>query len=262
MKTVILDGFAVNPGDLSWSFLEEFGAYEVYDQTPPDQVIARLRGATMAVTNRVRVDRTVIDACPTLRFLSAFGTGYDMIDVAACREAGIEVCNIPGYSTVSVAQLAFTLLLALTTDIPGYRRAVREGRWTGQPDFYYPAIPFTELAGKTVGVYGCGAIGKRFASLCRAFDMRVLAYRRSAVLGERDGVTYVTAEQLLSESDVISLHCPLTEETRGLVNARFLSAMKKGAYLINTSRGAVIDETALYEALTSGQLGGAALDVM
>ena len=175
MKTVILDGFAVNPGDLSWSFLEEFGAYEVYDQTPPDQVIARLRGATMAVTNRVRVDRTVIDACPTLRFLSAFGTGYDMIDVAACREAGIEVCNIPGYSTVSVAQLAFTLLLALTTDIPGYRRAVREGRWTGQPDFYYPAIPFTELAGKTVGVYGCGAIGKRFASLCRAFDMRVLA---------------------------------------------------------------------------------------
>lgn len=262
MKIVILDGFAVNPGDLDWSFLAEFGSYEVYHQTPPAMVIERLRDADMAVTNRVKITREVIAACPKLRFLSAFGTGYDMIDVSACREAGIEVCNIPGYSTVSVAQLAFTLLLSLTTDIHGYRRAVREGHWTGQPDFYYPAISFTELAGKTVGVYGCGAIGGRFAALCAAFDMRVLAYRRSAVLGEADGLTYVTAEQLLAESDVISIHCPLTEETRGLVDASFLAAMKPGSYLINTSRGAVIDETALYEALVSGHLAGAALDVM
>lgn len=262
MSLVIIDGFAINPGDLSWDFLSRFGKYTVYDRSSPEEVIPRLRGAEIVVTNRAAITREVLDACPSIRFVSAFGTGYDMIDVAACRERGVEVCNIPGYSTTAVAQFAFTLMLSLSTDIPAYRRAVREGLWTGMPSFYYPSIPYVELLGKTVGIYGCGAIGGQLARLCSAFGMHVLAYRRTPPTEGTSDITYVDAETLLRESDFLSLHCPLTRETEGLVNRDFLKAMKKGAYLINTSRGAVVDEDALYEALTSGHLRGAALDVM
>ena len=189
MNIVIIDGFAINPGDLSWDFLARFGSYTVYDRSTPEEVIPRLREAEIVVTNRVKIDRTVLDACPRIRFVSAFGTGYDMIDVATCRERGIEVCNIPGYSTTAVAQFAFTLLLSLSTDIPAYRRAVREGLWTGMPCFAYPSIPYIELVGKTVGVYGCGAIGARFAHLCSAFGMRVLAYRCTPPSETEEGIT-------------------------------------------------------------------------
>lgn len=262
MKTVILDGFAINPGDMSWEFLSRFGEYEVYDRSAPDEVASRIGDAEIVVTNRMPITEAVIDACPHLRFISAFGTGYDMIDVTACRRRGIEVCNIPGYSTTAVAQFAFTLMLALSTDIPAYRKAVRDGLWTGMPAFDYPKIPYVELLGKTVGIYGCGAIGGQFAKLCAAFGMRVLAYRRSAAPGQDGDITYVDADTLLKESDFLSLHCPLTEETRDLVNADFLAKMKKGSYLINTSRGAVVCEDDLYDALVSGHLKGAALDVM
>lgn len=262
MKSIVLDGFAVNPGDMSWDFLSEFGPYTVYDQTSQDQVAERIGDADIVMTNRLKINDDVLDKCPNLKFVSALGTGYDMIDVPACRARGVEVCNIPGYSTISVSQHAFTLLLSLATDIGGYRKAVRDGRWTGQPDFRYQTIAFTELYGKTVGIYGCGAIGGRFASLCAAFGMRVLAYRRSATLGVQGDLEFVSVERLLAESDFLSLHCPLTEETRGLVNRDFLAKMKRGAYLINTSRGAVVDEEALYEALTTGRLAGAGLDVM
>ena len=262
MKSIVLDGFAVNPGDMSWDFLSEFGPYTVYDQTSQDQVAERIGDADVVMTNRLKINDDVLDKCPNLKFVSALGTGYDMIDVPACRARGVEVCNIPGYSTISVSQHAFTLLLSLATDIGGYRRAVRDGRWTGQPDFRYQTIAFTELYGKTVGIYGCGAIGGRFASLCAAFGMRVLTYRRSATLGVQGDLEFVSVERLLAESDFLSLHCPLTEETRGLVNRDFLAKMKRGAYLINTSRGAVVDEEALYEALTTGRLAGAGLDVM
>ena len=262
MKSIVLDGFAVNPGDMSWDFLAEFGPYTVYDQTDDDQVAERIGDADIVMTNRKKITPDVLAACPNLKFVSALGTGYDMIDVPACRARGVEVCNIPGYSTISVSQHAFTLLLSLATDINGYRKAVHDGRWTGQPDFRYQTIPFTELDGKTVGIYGCGAIGSRMATLCAAFGMRVLGYRRSAPLGKQGEIEFVTAERLLAESDFISLHCPLTDETRGLVDRAFLSHMKKGSYLINTSRGAVVDEEALYEALVSGQLRGAGLDVM
>ncbi len=262
MKSVVLDGFAVNPGDMSWDFLSEFGEYTVYDQTEEDQVAERIGNADIVMTNRRKISATVLSQCPNLKFVSALGTGFDMIDVSACRKQGVEVCNIPGYSSVSVAQHAFALLLNLSTDMNGFRQAVREGRWTGQPDFRYQTIPFTELDGKTVGVYGCGAIGIRFAALCSAFGMRVLAYRRSASLGNDGAIEYVSADTLLAESDFLSLHCPLTDETRGMVNRDFLGKMKRGAYLINTSRGAVVDEEALYEALTDGTLTGAGLDVM
>lgn len=262
MKSIVLDGFAVNPGDMSWDFLAEFGPYTVYDQTEDNLVARRIGDADIVMTNRKKITPEVLAACPNLKFVSALGTGYDMIDVPACRAKGVEVCNIPGYSTISVSQHAFTLLLHLATDINGYRQAVRDGRWTGQPDFRYQTIPFTELDGKTVGIYGCGAIGSRMATLCAAFGMRVLGYRRSAALGKQGDIEFVTKEQLLADSDFISLHCPLTDETRGLVDREFLAQMKKGAYLINTARGAVVDEEALYEALIAGQLRGAGLDVM
>ncbi len=262
MKSVVLDGFAVNPGDLSWDFLSEFGSYTVYEQTPATLVAQRIGEADLVMTNRMRIDEVILKACPNVKFVSALGTGFDMIDLSACRAHGVEVCNIPGYSTISVAQFAFTLLLQLTTNINQFRESVRQGRWTGQPDFAYQSIPFTELQEKTIGVYGCGAIGSRFAALCSAFGMRVLAYRRSATLGKQGHIEYVTADTLLAESDAVSIHCPLTEETRNLVNREFLAKMKKGSYLINTSRGAVVEEDALYEALTTGQLAGAGLDVM
>ena len=262
MRSTVLDGFAVNPGDLSWDFLSRFGEYSVYDSTPPELVAERLSGTDIVLTNRVKITPALLDSCKSIKFVTALGTGYDMIDVRACRERGVEVCNAPGYSTDSVAQLAFSLLLALTNDLSGFRKIVRDGGWTGVPGIAYQKIPCTELAGKTVGVYGCGAIGKRFGELCRAFGMRVLAYRRSAVPGISDGIEYTDSETLLCESDFVSLHCPLTDETRGLVSSAFIAKMKRGAYLINTSRGAVVNEADLAEALTDGRLSGAALDVM
>ena len=262
MRSTVLDGFAVNPGDLSWDFLSRFGEYSVYDSTPPELVAERLSGTDIVLTNRVKITPALLDSCKSIKFVTALGTGYDMIDVRACRERGVEVCNAPGYSTDSVAQLAFSLLLALTNDLNGFRKIVRYGGWTGVPGIAYQKIPCMELAGKTVGVYGCGAIGKRFGELCRAFGMRVLAYRRSAVPGISDGIEYTDSETLLGESDFVSLHCPLTDETRGLVSSAFIAKMKRGAYLINTSRGAVVNEADLAEALTDGRLSGAALDVM
>ena len=262
MRSTVLDGFAVNPGDLSWDFLSRFGEYSVYDSTPPELVAERLSGTDIVLTNRVKITPALLDSCKSIKFVTALGTGYDMIDVRACRERGVEVCNAPGYSTDSVAQLAFSLLLALTNDLSGFRKIVRDGGWTGVPGIAYQKIPCMELAGKTVGVYGCGAIGKRFGELCRAFGMRVLAYRRSAVPGISDGIEYTDSETLLGESDFVSLHCPLTDETRGLVSSAFIAKMKRGAYLINTSRGAVVNEADLAEALTDGRLSGAALDVM
>lgn len=262
MRSTVLDGFAVNPGDLSWDFLSRFGEYSVYDSTPPELVAERLSGTDIVLTNRVKITPALLDSCKSIKFVTALGTGYDMIDVRACRERGVEVCNAPGYSTDSVAQLAFSLLLALTNDLSGFRKIVRDGGWTGVPGIAYQKIPCMELAGKTVGVYGCGTIGKRFGELCRAFGMRVLAYRRSAVPGISDGIEYTDSETLLCESDFVSLHCPLTDETRGLVSSAFIAKMKRGAYLINTSRGAVVNEADLAEALTDGRLSGAALDVM
>lgn len=262
MKTVILDGFAINPGDLEWDFLKKYGEYSVYDQSNEDQVAQRIGDADIVVTNRMKISSEVLDKCPNIKFISAFGTGYDMIDVKACRNRGIEVCNIPGYSTVSVAQFAFSLMLAISTRIDRFSSAVKEGTWTGRPEFAYQTIPYVELSGKTVGVYGCGNIGLQFAKQCRSFGMRVLAYRRSKRDRVIDGIEYVSSDKLIRESDFISLHCPLTDETRGLVNHEFLSKMKKGAYLINTSRGAVINENDLFNALSSGHLAGAAIDVM
>ncbi len=262
MKIVVTDGFAVNPGDLSWDYLAKFGEYTVYDKISDDEAPMAIGDADIVFTNRVKIGQKVLESCKNLKYVSALGTGYDMIDVKACREHGVEVCNVPGYSTASVAQHAFTLLLANAYDLEGYRNMVKDGQWTGIPGFRYHEAKFVELDGKTVGVYGCGAIGMRFAKICQAFGMRVLATRRSKTSGEEDGITFTTADELLRESDFVSLHCPLTDETRGMVNAEFIAEMKDGAVLINTSRGAVLNEADVAEALKNGKLAGAGLDVL
>ena len=262
MKIVVTDGFAVNPGDLSWDYLAKFGEYTVYDKLSDEEAPAAIGDADIVFTNRVKIGQAVIDNCKKLKYVSALGTGYDMIDVKACRANGIEVCNVPGYSTASVAQHAFALLLANAFDMEGYRNMVKDGKWTGIPGFQYQLSRFVELEGKTVGVYGCGAIGMRFAKICQAFGMKVLATKRSKTEGEIDGISFVPADELIRESDYLSLHCPLTDETRGMVNAEFLSKMKDGAVLINTSRGAVLNEADVADALKSGKLSGAGLDVL
>ncbi|MGN1410062.1 MAG: D-2-hydroxyacid dehydrogenase [Eubacteriales bacterium] len=262
MKTVITDAFAVNPGDLSWDWLRKYGEYTAYDKLSDDEAAEYISDADAVFTNRVKIGRNVLDKCKNIKYVSALGTGYDMIDVKACRERGIEVCNVPGYSTASVAQHAFTLLLANSFDLNAYAGMVKDGKWTGIPGFKYQEAKFVELEGKTVGVYGCGAIGTRFAHICKAFGMRVLATKRSRTSGEEYGIAYTTPDELLRESDYISLHCPLTDETRGMVDASFIEKMKDGAVLINTSRGAVLNENDVADALKSGKLGGAGLDVL
>ncbi len=262
MKIVVLDGFAVNPGDLSWDFLDKYGDVRVYDKTEDKDAAAVIGDAEIVFTNRVHITPAVLAACPHIRYVSALGTGYDMIDVAACRSRGIEVCNVPGYSTMSVAQHAFTLMLSFFADLDGLCGIVKAGKWTGMPGFRYQTVRFHELAGKTVGIYGCGAIGEAFGQMCRSFGMRVLGTRRSKRSGEENGIVYVTPDELLAESDVVSLHCPLTDETRGMVDREFIGHMKAGAILINTSRGAVLDESAVADALNDGRLGGAGLDVL
>ncbi len=262
MKIVVLDGFAVNPGDVSWDFLKKYGEVAVYDKTPNEKAAEVIGDASVVFTNRVQITEAVLSACPNLKYVSALGTGYDMIDVKACRAKGVEVCNVPGYSTMSVAQHAFTLLLSFAADLDGYCQIVKDGKWTGIPGFQYQKVRFQELAGKTVGIYGCGAIGQAFGRMCQAFGMTVLGTRRSKTDGEEDGIRYVMPDELLAQADYLSLHCPLTPETRAMVNADFIAKMKDGAVLINTSRGAVLHEGDVAEALTSGKLGGAGLDVL
>ena len=262
MKIVITDGFAVNPGDLSWDWLNKFGEVTVYDKVSDGDAPAAIADAEVVFTNRVKIGKEVIDNCKNIKYVSALGTGYDMIDVKLCRENGIEVCNVPKYSTASVAQHAFTLLLANAYDLNRYADMVKNGKWTGIPGFKYHEAKFVELDGKTVGVYGCGDIGMKFARICQAFGMRVLATRRSKTSGNDGGIEYVTPDVLLNESDYVSFHCPLTDETRGMVNREFIKKMKDGAVIINTSRGAVLNEADTAEALVSGKLGGAGLDVL
>lgn len=262
MKIVITDGFAVNPGDLSWDFLGKYGEVTVYDKLSDEEAPEAIADAEVVFTNRVKIGQAVLGKCQNIKYVSALGTGYDMIDLKLCRERGIEVCNVPGYSTASVAQHAFTLLLANAFDLNAYAEMVKDGKWTGIPGFRYHEAKFVELEGKTVGVYGCGAIGMRFAQICRAFGMRVLATKRSQTSGMIDRIEFTTPERLLAKSDFVSFHCPLTDETRGMVDSAFIAKMKDGAVIINTSRGAVLNEADVAEALNSGKLGGAGLDVL
>ncbi len=261
MKIVVLDGFAVNPGDLSWDFFNKYGEATVLDKTPDSECAEKCMGADVVYTNRVKVTTEVLDRCPTIKYVSALGTGFDMIDIEACKARGVAVVNIPAYSTPSVAQLTVQFLLTLFADLDGMQGIVKDGKWTGIPGYQYQKVMFTELQGLTLGLVGCGGIGGRVASIAHAMGMRVLAHTAHHH-EDTETVKYVPLDTLLAESDAISLHCPLNDSTRGMVDADFIKKMKDGARLINTSRGAVLNEQDVAEALNSGKLAGAALDVL
>ncbi|MBQ8954362.1 MAG: D-2-hydroxyacid dehydrogenase [Clostridia bacterium] len=258
MKIIALDALQLN--DLDWSALDRFGGAIRYDATLAEQVIERARDAEALLVNKVKLTREVIEALPKLRYVGELATGYDNIDVAAAREKGITVCNVPGYSTDSVAQITFALLLELCHHAGEHsRRVTQELKWSRQPYYCFWDYPLIELSGRTLGIVGLGRIGIRVAEIASAFGMKVLACTRTPKVVE--GVACVDLDTLLRESDVISLNCPLTDATRGLINAESLAKMKKTAFLINTSRGGVIVEEDLRRALDEGVIAGAAVDV-
>ena len=264
MKLVILDGYAENPGDLSWDWLQEkVDSFVVYDYTAPEEVFARSLEADILVTNKTVLPGEILRKLPKLKFISTLSTGYNVIDIAAAREMGVSVSNIPAYSTDGVAQLVFALLLELMNHVGLHNESVKVGDWTRCRHFCYWKTPLTELHGKTFGIFGFGQIGKAVAQIANAFGMRVLATSpHSRDYAGFGSVEFVTLDTLLKESDVISLHCPLTPQTTGLVNEAFLAKMKPTAVLINTSRGPVINEADLAAALNAGRIAGAGVDVL
>ena len=265
-KIVILDGYTVNHGDLSWDGLKEFGELTVYDRTPKDfeTIVSRIGDAEIVLENKINMTREVMDACPNLRYIGEIATGYNNIDIAAAKEKGIEVTNIPAYSTASVAQLAFALLLEICHHAAHHNELVHQGKWTSCPDpmFYDHTWPLIELDGKTLGIIGFGQIGQAVARIGRAFGMKVLAYSRSVREEAKALGTYVTLDELLAESDVISLHCPLFPETKGIIRKENIEKMKDGVIILNTSRGPLINEQDLTDALRSGKVYAAGMDVV
>lgn len=256
MNIVVLDGYAANPGDLSWAPMEKLGALRVYDRTAPQDVAERISDAEIVFTNKVVLNRDLLAGAKKLKYVGVLATGYNVVDVAAARELGVTVTNIPAYSTDSVAQLVFALLLEICHHVGDHSRAVHAGRWSSNPDFCFWDSPLMELRGKTMGVIGYGRIGKRVAEIARCFGMNVLAWTRTP----RDPEC-VSLDELLRASDVVTLHCPLFPETKNLINRETIAKMKDGAILINTSRGPVVNDLDLSEALKSGKLYAAAADV-
>ncbi|NUN69031.1 MAG: D-2-hydroxyacid dehydrogenase [Bacteroidetes bacterium] len=259
-QIAVLDGFAMNPGDLSWDALRALGTVELHDRTPAGEIVRRAQHAEIIITNKVPFTRETIAQLPRLRYLGVTATGYNIIDVAAAKERNITVTNVPAYSTDSVAQLVFALVLEFTHRAGHHADAVRSGRWSTNPDFAFWDFPLTELAGKTFGIVGYGNIGRAVARIAAAFGMQVLVATRSTPADP--SVVNVDLAELLRRSDIISLHCPLTAQTDKLINASTLALMKPAALLINTGRGGLVDEQALADALNSGRLAGAGLDVL
>lgn len=257
---VVLDGHTLNPGDNSWDALAALGSLTVHDRTPPPEIVARASGASVVLTNKTSIPAAVMDALPGLRFISVLATGYNVVDVAAARLRGISVSNVPSYGTSTVGQHVFALILELCHHVGRHADSVCAGDWSASPDFCYWKSPLLELEGRTLGLVGRGRIAHRVAEIARAFGMRVLL--ASCSHPEGDGGELTPLAELFSTADIVSLHCALTPASTGLVNAACLARMKPGALLINTARGALIDESALRSSLESGHLGGAALDVL
>ena len=262
MQIVLLDGYASNPGDLTWEPLKEMGEVTVYDRTQLSEVVERAHDAEIIVTNKVTLTRQTLEQLPNLRLICVLATGYNTIDTLAARDLGITVCNVPAYSTDSVAQMVFALILNMTNRVAHYAHQTREGRWSAAPDFCYWDLPVSELAGKTLGIVGLGHIGAKVASIAREFGMDVFAFTSKNSTGLPDYIQKTTLEGLLGVSDILTLHCPLTPDTHELINARTLARMKHGALLVNTGRGPLVNEADVAEALASGQLGGYGADVM
>lgn len=261
MNVVVLDGFTLNPGDLSWAQLEALGNCRIYERTTPGDVLSRASGAEVLLTNKTVLSREAIRQLDHLRYIGVLATGTNVVDVAAATESGIVVTNVPAYGTRSVAQATMALLLELTTHTGLHARSVREGNWSKADDWCYWEQPLVELDGLALGIVGLGRIGRAVADLGAAFGMRVMACTPSP-RPVPEWIKLVELEGLLRHSDVVSLHCPLTATTNGLINAERITLMKRGSYLINTSRGLLLDEVAVSAALASGQLAGAAVDVL
>lgn len=262
MKIVILDGYTANPGDLSWDGLKALGDLTVYERTRPEETIARCKGADIVLTNKVVMSREVMEALPTLRYIGVLATGYNVVDTEMARECGIVVTNVPAYSTESVAQMVFSHLLTVTNRTEHYAQQNREGRWTRSQDFCYWDEPLTELAGKTMGVVGLGNIGSRVAQIAQAFDMKVKAMTSRRQEDLPKGVEKVTLQELLSTSDVVSLHCPLTETTHHLIGEETIKWMRSTTILINTGRGPLVDDEAVAKALKEERMKAYCADVM
>jgi len=262
MNIVVLDGHTLNPGDLSWEELRALGPCEIFERTPPEETVARAASADIVLTNKVLLSREVLNQLPALRYIGVLATGINVVDTAVARERGIPVTNIPDYGTPSVAQLTFALVLELTHHVGHHAQTVRAGRWSRSADFCYWDYPLTELAGLTFGIVGFGRIGRAVVGIAQSFELKTLAYDAVAPKVVPAGMQVVDLDTLFQQSDIVSLHCPLTPETWHLVNAARLAQMKRGALLINTARGPLVDEVALAAALNSGHLGGAGLDVL
>ena len=259
---VILDGYTVNPGDLSWQELDKLGDVTIYERTTPEDVISRSLNADIILTNKVLITKEIIAQLPKLKYIGVLATGYNVVDLEAATQCGITVTNIPAYSTKAVAQLVFSFILQLCQNVSKHDEAVKNGDWVNCIDFSFTKSPLIELDGQTMGLVGYGAIGKAVAKLALAFDMKVLVHTRTIPKTAPKGLEFTDLDRVLSQSDIISLHCPLNEKTQSLINAQTLGKMKKSAFLINTGRGPLIDEQAVADALNSGDIAGGAVDVL
>ena len=265
MNIVVLDGYTENPGDLSWDSLEKLGSLKVYDRTSlvdEAEIISRIGQAEAVITNKTPLSRNVIESCPTIKYIGVLATGYNVVDVDAAKEKGIPVANIPTYGTTAVAQFAIAMLLEICHNVGHHSKAVHEGRWSSSKDWCFWDYPLIELAGKTMGVIGFGRIGQNTAAIAQAFGMKILAYDTNQIAElESDTCKYATLDELLQESDVISLHCPLFAATEGIINRDTIAKMKDNVIILNNSRGPLIVEKDLAEALNSGKVYAAGLDV-
>ena len=262
MNIVILDSVTANPGDLSWDFLKKYGELTVYDRSPVPTIEERAKDADIVILNKTPMSRETVSKLPRLKMIALLATGYNIIDCEACDEQGICVVNIPSYSASAVAQQTFAFILEYANRIALHSDSVLSGEWASYPDFCYQLAPLKELLDKTIGIVGYGKIGRRVAEIAKAFEMNVLVNTAHPEKYADEDINFVDIDTLLSQSDIVSIHCPLTPETTKMVNREFIGRMKDGAFLVNTSRGGELDEEAVKEALDSGKLSGAGVDVL
>ncbi len=262
MNIVELDSYAANPGDLSWDGLKEWGTLTIYPRTAPEDVVARAKDADAILINKINITEDILAQLPKLRYIGVLATGYNVVDIEAAHRHGVTVTNIPAYSTESVVQMTFAHILNITNQVAHYADEARAGRWSENPDFCYWDTPLPELSGKTLGVVGLGHIGQRVAAIAHLFGMDVFAVTSKDATSLPEGIHKTTLDGLLGASDIVSLHCPLTPTNHHLLNAEKIGRMRPGAILINTARGALVDEQAVADALASGRLAGYGADVM
>jgi glycerate dehydrogenase len=262
MKIVVLDAFAMNPGDLSWEQLKNIGDTEIYDRSLPEESIKRVADAEIILTNKALVNKDIMEAAPNLKYIGVMATGYNVVDITEAHKRNIVVTNVPAYSTASVAQLTFAFILELANHTALYAQSVKNGDWVRSKDFSYHLKPIMELQNKTLGIIGFGQIGQNVAKIALAFGMRIISSHKHPERDKMEGVTFVDEKTCFKEADIVSLHCPLTQDNSEFVNKQLIATMKPKAFLVNTSRGGLVNENDLAEALNHETIAGAALDVL